>query len=629
MGCSRRPRFQKVLLGFRQSRFMGICGRAGTLLLFASILSTAHAQVTSTKSESSDKQFTTVAIGPVSVPPELGTSQGNPFPGPGLTIIPTFDSSVDAASQATINKAIKYYEKTIVTTITVHIFFYKMSTGLGLSTFFIFGEPYSSYRTALGNSGTSPDDATALSHTSTGSSNPMDGSSNLSVKAPTGLALGLGTSEQAFNFMGSPCPTFTGSGCIGLNLTLANQNNDLTAVVEHEMDEVLGLGSALVGTTTTFDPFAEDLFRWGGSGARSYSANSSTAIPCSGGTPAAYFSIDGGSTDLDDFNNCNNGGDYGDWITHTPSQVQDAFTNFSASPFLKLRSQEVRALDVLGFNLAFRNFADMSVWRPSSGQWFIIPIDNPATQIVQSWGLNGDVPVRGDFDGDGINDVAIWRPSSGQWYVIPSSNPGTPIIQSWGLNGDIPVPGDYDGDGKTDFAVWRPSSGQWYVIPSSNPGTPIIQSWGLNGDVPVPGDYDGDRKTDVAVWRPSTGQWFVIPSSNPGTPIVQSWGLNGDIPVAGDYDGDNITDIAVWRPSTGQWFVIPSGSPGTPIVQSWGLNGDVPVPGDYDGDGNTDFAVWRPSSGQWFVIPSATPGSPTVTSWGLSGDIPIQRPIGH
>jgi hypothetical protein len=29
--------------------------------------------------------------------------------------------------------------------------------------------------------------------------------------------------------------------------------------------------------------------------------------------------IDGGVTNLNEFNNCNNGGDSEDWITHTPT----------------------------------------------------------------------------------------------------------------------------------------------------------------------------------------------------------------------------------------------------------------------------------------------------------------------
>src|SRR5262249_31044061 len=115
------------------------------------------------------------------------------------------------------------------------------------------------------------------------------------------------------------------------------------------IDEVLGLGSALTGTTTPATPWAQDLFRWASAGTRSYAANASTTNPCS--APAAFFSIDGGTTNLNQFNNCNNGGDYGDWITHTPSQVQDAFTNFSGSPSLSITSTEVRALDVIGYNL--------------------------------------------------------------------------------------------------------------------------------------------------------------------------------------------------------------------------------------------------------------------------------------
>jgi hypothetical protein len=58
-------------------------------------------------------------------------------------------------------------------------------------------------------------------------------------------------------------------------------------------------------------------------------------------------------------------------------------------------------------------------------------------------------------------------------------------VPHWGVEGDIPVPGDYDDDGITDLAVWRPSEGNWYIIRSSLPGEAREVKWGTEGDISV------------------------------------------------------------------------------------------------------------------------------------------------
>jgi len=259
--------------------------------------------------------------------------------------------------------------------------------------------------------------------------------------------------------------------------------------------------------------------------------------------------------------------------------------------------------------------ADLSVFRPSNGYWYISNSSNNSLSIVQ-FGANGDLVAPADFDGDGKTDISVFRPSDGGWYRLNSSN-NTFTAQQFGQNGDLPAPGDFDGDGKADVAVFRPSTGSWYRVNSST-NQFVAAQFGANGDKPLVGDFDGDGKSDLAVFRPSDGTWYRINSAS-DTFSPNQFGATGDLPVAADYDGDGKTDLAVYRPSVGDWYIINS-SNNSFTATHFGVTEDKPAPADFDGDGKADLVVFRPSLGTWYLL--RTTAGFTGVQFGASGDVP-------
>lgn len=264
---------------------------------------------------------------------------------------------------------------------------------------------------------------------------------------------------------------------------------------------------------------------------------------------------------------------------------------------------------------------DFIVYRPGANAgafsfWYVLNSSNFTFQAVQ-FGNGEDLPVAGDWQGDGVMDLAVWRPSNATWYYSRITGNPTTNYESipWGSPSDKSVVGDFDGDGANDAAIFRPANGTWWIRQSLGGGT-FVQSWGLGSDKLVPADYDGDGDTDIAVYR--NGTWYI--SVCPTCPArYEQFGVGTDVPVPGDYDGDGRADIAVWRPSDGIWYILRSTAGFT--ANRFGLPTDKALNGDFDADGKNDLAVWRPSDGIFYVLRSEQ-GFAAVR-WGLSSDVPV------
>jgi hypothetical protein len=137
-------------------------------------------------------------------------------------------------------------------------------------------------------------------------------------------------------------------------------------------------------------------------------------------------------------------------------------------------------------------------------------------------------------------------------FILDSGRPGFEGFETFdqyqfGAANDVPVIGDWDGNGIDEMGVFRPHLGRFY-LDTGNRGYEAIEpsyQFGLPTDKPVVGDWNGDGVDDLGVFRPSTGQ-FILDTGQRGyegheiTTSTYQFGLSTDTPIVGDWNGDGV-----------------------------------------------------------------------------------------
>jgi len=123
---------------------------------------------------------------------------------------------------------------------------------------------------------------------------------------------------------------------------------------------------------------------------------------------------------------------------------------------------------------------------------------------VFHYGEAGDVPIAGDWNGDGIRQIGVFH--DGEWYLdLDGDGKFTEhdACFHFGQAGDIPVVGDFNGDGVDKIGVFR--NGKWIIDSNGNrrlDAQDKVFELGGAGDKPVVGDWNDDGTDDPGVFHP-------------------------------------------------------------------------------------------------------------------------------
>ncbi len=235
-----------------------------------------------------------------------------------------------------------------------------------------------------------------------------------------------------------------------------------------------------------------------------------------------------------------------------------------------------------------------SLYGRNPGRRYLLRNANSAgiPEVVFTHGSRGDLPVAGDWNGDGTDTIGYYR--RGTFYLRNSnSSGGADISFAFGNSeGDLPIAGDWNEDRRDTIGVYRPSNGSFYLKDTNASGVADYSfAYGNNEDLPVAGDWNNSGTDTIGLYRPSTG-WFYLNNTNANDTPEHSFaygnGGQGDLPVAGDWDENGYDSVGIVRPTNGVWYLdneIPGNQPVSYVFPYGNVGPRIPIAGDWNNSG--------------------------------------------
>jgi hypothetical protein len=240
-----------------------------------------------------------------------------------------------------------------------------------------------------------------------------------------------------------------------------------------------------------------------------------------------------------------------------------------------------------------------------NGQWILDTNHDHAydsADTVYNFGQPGDVPIVGDWNGDGKDHIGVFRNVNGLGEFILDTD-GNGVIDSgdttfiFGVGTDRIIVGDWNGDGRDKVGVFRDNGSGVGVFSLDTNGDHVFDAgddvflFGLSTDKIVIGDWNGDGRSKVGVLRDNGAGVGVFSLDTTGDHAFDAnssvflFGLASDTVRIGDWNGDgrskvgvirnNGAGIAVWSlDSNGNLAFDPAD-----LVFTFGLATDTPVVG--------------------------------------------------